>query len=68
MTGHEAIMSPIIQYGFAGLCVVLLAMLFWLVKRLLDKDERHVSVIADLSHVIKSVDDRTAEILRRMAG
>lgn len=31
----EVISSPTIQYGFAGLCMVLLGIIVWLIKQLL---------------------------------
>jgi hypothetical protein len=32
----EALMNPIIQGGFAGMCAILLGILFWVIRKLLD--------------------------------
>jgi len=50
----ELFSNPIIQYGFAGLSVVLLGFLAWLVKRLLSVLEKTTKVIAENTSVIGS--------------
>ena len=55
-------LSPIVQYGFAGLCAVLLGIIVWLIKELLVsmRDTRMVldknnQVIADLSELTRDM-------------
>jgi len=53
------IMTPVIQYGFAGMCSVLLFMLFWMVKKLFERDDRNIQVMRELTKVISILDVRT---------
>lgn len=53
--------NPIIQYGFAGLSIILLAFLAWLVKRLLSVLEKTTNVIAENSNVIAALKQETDE-------
>ncbi len=60
----ENILSPIIQFGFAGFCGVLLVILVWLTKRLLGLLVTNNEVITANTHAIQSVDERTADEVR----
>lgn len=60
MTNETAvIMSPIIQYGFAGFSLILLAVLVWLIRELLIVLKANNRVIAENTQAIKSVDKNT---------
>lgn len=54
-------MQPIIQYGFAGMCVVLLGILVWLISKLLAILEKTNQVIAANTEAIKVVDSHASE-------
>ena len=54
-------LNPVIQYGFAGLCVILLGILVWLVKQLLGVIDRNNEVIATNTLAIQAVDANTKE-------
>lgn len=58
----QLIGNPIIQYGFAGMCVVLLVFLAWLVKRLLAVLEKTTEVIRENTLVIGSLKDESGEM------
>lgn len=58
------LLSPIVQYGFAGFSGVLLVILVWLVKRLLGILEKTNQIIGDNTQAIRNVDKRTGEELR----
>ena len=58
---QQSIMQPIIQYGFAGMCVVLLGILVWLISKLLAILEKTNAVIAANTDAIKTVDSHTSE-------
>lgn len=58
----QLIANPIIQYGFAGLCVVLLGFLAWLVKRLLAVLEKTTEVINQNTMVIGSLKEEQDEV------
>jgi len=57
-------LSPIMQYGFAGLSAVLLAILVWLIKKLLDLLEKTNQIISDNTKAIRDVDERTIDELK----
>lgn len=48
--------NPAIQYGFAGFSMVLLGILIWLIRRLLDLLERVTGVMGEHSNLIKTLD------------
>lgn len=45
-TTINTVLSPIIQYGFAGMCVILMAFSFWMVKSLITMSSQSNQVIA----------------------
>ena len=55
----SVIMSPLIQYGFAGFSLILLMVLVWLIRELLSVLKENNRVIAENTHAIKTVDDNT---------
>ncbi|OHB56126.1 MAG: hypothetical protein A2Y07_01245 [Planctomycetes bacterium GWF2_50_10] len=59
----ESIMQPIIQYGFAGMCGILLGILVWLISKLLAILEKTNSVIAANTEAIKIVEGHTSETI-----
>ncbi len=52
------IMTPVIQYGFAGVTIILLGFVFWMVKKLFERDDRNIKVMGELKEVIKVLDVR----------
>ncbi|MDO8303435.1 MAG: hypothetical protein Q7T18_09355 [Sedimentisphaerales bacterium] len=60
---QSSIMQPIIQYGFAGMCVVLLGILVWLISKLLAILEKTNQVIAANTDAIKVVDTHASETM-----
>jgi len=61
MENGTSIMSPLIQYGFAGFSLILLAVLIWLIRELLSVLKENNKVIAENTHAINSVDKSTKE-------
>jgi len=59
----SVIMSPLIQYGFAGFSLILLAVLIWLIRELLSVLKENNRVIAENTQAIKSVDKNTNDTL-----
>jgi len=49
------IMGPVIQYGFAGFSLILLAILVWLIRELLTVLKTNNRVIAENTQAIKYV-------------
>ncbi len=39
------ILSPIVQYIFAGLCVALLGILFWIIRKLMNDRDNHFKTL-----------------------
>ena len=57
-----SVMTPYIQYGFAGFAFLLLAMLFWLVRRLLGLLKDNTTVITGNTATIASAADTMTEV------
>lgn len=55
-------LEPVVQYGFAGLSVGLLAFIAWLVKRLMSLLESTTTVIQANTNVIQCLRDDSDEI------
>jgi len=81
MTPSETttIMQPIMQFGFAGLCVALLGIVIWLIKQLLAVIDRNNIVVMGNTQAIMAVDKNAKdardialelknEIIRRPCG
>jgi hypothetical protein len=63
----NAFTDPVVQHGFAGLAAILLALLAWLVRRLLELFAQTTAVIEKNTAAITGLEDRTGE-LARVAG
>ena len=61
---NDFLTQPIIQYGFLGFSAVLLAMISWLIRRLLAVLEANNKVIADNTLAISRVLDNTDDLLK----
>jgi hypothetical protein len=59
----HSIFSPVIQYGFAGMCAILLAILVWLINKLLTILDKTNDVIAANTEAIKIVDAHMNETM-----
>ena len=55
----SVIMSPLIQYGFAGFSLILLVVLVWLIRELLSVLKENNRVIAENTNAIETVDKST---------
>jgi hypothetical protein len=60
---QQGILNPIIQYGFAGMCAVLLGILVWLISKLLAILDKTNEVIAANTEAIKIVDSHASETM-----
>jgi hypothetical protein len=58
------VMTPVIQYGFAGFCVVLLAILVWLITQLLKILKENNIVISTNTAAITRVDGHSEATLK----
>jgi len=52
---REIFSNPVIQYGFAGLSLILLGFLWWLMKNLIRLIEDNNKVIVENTDVIRSL-------------
>ncbi len=59
----EILLNPVIQYGFAGFCLLLLGIIVWLMRQLLAVLKQTNQIIAANTDVIERVDSRTGELL-----
>jgi len=59
----EALSNPVIQYGFAGFCMVLVGVIIWLIKQLLNMiKETHKVVTANTAAIDKLVNNTDTTI------
>lgn len=59
----DIILSPVINYGFLGFSVVLLAVVIWLIKRLLSVMEANTAVIAENAAATKMLTATVSELM-----
>ena len=71
---NQVVSDPIIQYGFAGFCSVLLGIIVWLIKRfsallikLYERNDqvidRNTRAIVDVAEVVRTNNERAADTL-----
>jgi hypothetical protein len=58
------VMQPIVQYGFLGFSAVLLALVIWLIQKLLQALEASSGIIAANTEAIRSLTAQTCDILK----
>ena len=51
----DSIMTPVLQYGFAGFAAILLAIIVWLIQQLIKLIRENNDVIAHNSQVIQKL-------------
>ena len=56
--------SPIVNYGFAGFAAVLLGVVVWLIKKLLVVLERNSEVIVRNTEAIRDLTSMTSDLLK----
>jgi hypothetical protein len=62
-------LSPIVQYGFAGFCAVLLGIVVWLMNRVMQLIEQNNKVVSDNTAVMIKIheqSDKTKEAVWEM--
>jgi len=57
------LLNPVIQYGFAGFCGVLIGVIVWMIKRLLGVLEKNSEVISTNTNAIQRVHDTMTDTL-----
>jgi len=58
------IAEPVVQYGFAGLAVVQLAVIVWLIRNLMRLLDRTNGIITENTSAIRELSKSTSEELR----
>lgn len=61
-------LEPLVQHGFVGLSGILLAIMVWLIRRLLGLLGETSKVIAENTSAIRSLDWRSAEMMDLTRG
>ena len=56
--------APIVQYGFLGFSAVLLGVVIWLIRKLLDVLEANNRIIAANTEAIKDLTTTTCDLLK----
>lgn len=60
----KLILEPVIQYGFLGFSMVLLALVIWLIKQLLCVIRQNNAIIAANTEAIRDLANMTSDLLR----
>ena len=58
------VLAPLTQYGFLGLSAILLALVFWLIRKLLMVLEASNAIIAANTKAISDLTNMTADLLK----
>lgn len=58
------IIQPVVQYGFLGFSVVLLGVVVWLIRQLLDVLEANNRIIAANTSAIRELTSTTSDLLK----
>ena len=58
------VLAPLAQYGFLGLSAVLLALVFWLIRRLLAVLESANAIIAANTKAISDLTNMTSDLMK----
>ena len=56
--------QPVVQYGFLGFSVVLLGVVVWLIRQLLDVLEANNRIIAANTQAIRELTSTTSDLLK----
>ena len=56
--------QPVVQYGFLGFSVVLLGVVIWLIRKLLDVLAANNRIIAANTEAIRDLTNMTADLLK----
>ncbi|MDD5457857.1 MAG: hypothetical protein PHF37_00465 [Phycisphaerae bacterium] len=64
MDDNSILMTPILQYGFAGMCAVLLVIIVWLIWNLMKLLEKTNQIISANTQAICQVDQHSVEALK----
>jgi cell division protein FtsB len=59
----DLLLQPVIQYGFLGFSVVLLAVVIWLIKRLLSVMEANNAIIAANTAATKTLTATVSDLM-----
>lgn len=61
-----SLLSPVLQVGAFGLCLVLIAVLWWLLRKLLDVLVGNTSALEGLSGLVSDVKEASQDVRDRM--
>ncbi len=68
MEQAELLMQPMVQYGFLGLSAVLLVIIVWLIKQLLEVVTKNNEVITRNTEIISKQNEALTESQRAIWG
>jgi len=61
---EEWVLQPIVQYGFLGFSAALLALVVWLIRKLLDVLEANGRIIAANTEAIRDLTNLTCDLMK----
>jgi len=63
MDVNDILLQPLAQFGFAGFSAVLLGMVIWLTRRLLEALDRNSNVIAQNTAALQTLTSTVTELM-----
>lgn len=60
----SVLLEPVVQYGFLGFSIVLLAVVIWLIRKLLMVLDRNNEVITANTQAVESLCKTTSELMK----
>jgi len=64
----DGLFQPIVQGGFAGMCVILLGIVFWMIRKLLDVLSKNTEAFAANTSAINRLNVNMTEQRTEIAG
>lgn len=64
----ESLLQPIVQYGFAGMCAILLGILIWMIRRVLDAFKSNGEIITANTNAINTLNNNMTEQRAEIGG
>ncbi|NLX60486.1 MAG: hypothetical protein GXY74_15530 [Phycisphaerae bacterium] len=61
---EELIIAPVVRYGFLGLSAVLLVIIVWLIRKLLQALEANQQIVAENTSAIDNMTRTTGELMK----
>ena len=62
----SGLLSPVVQYGFAGMCVILIAVIVWLIRQLIAVLKENNAVIGEHNKIMALLHEKLGFVEAKM--